>query len=52
MQVNGRLITMDSAPTEINGRVLLPISQIQEAFSNRNVELSWNNNTKQLTINR
>ncbi|MBE6023254.1 MAG: copper amine oxidase N-terminal domain-containing protein [Cellulosilyticum sp.] len=52
MSVNGRSISMDAAPTSTGGRVMLPISQIKSAFSNRNIQVSWNNTAKQLTIIR
>ena len=52
MEVNGRTVAMDVAPVASGGRVMLPISQIASAFSNQNIKLDWNNQTKQLTIKK
>ena len=52
MYVNDKAITMDAAPTVSSQSVMLPLSQIRPAFSYRNINLDWNNVTKQLTIKR
>ncbi len=52
MKVNNQAIAMDCAPTLVGGRVMLPISQIKAAFANKNIQLSWDNTSKQLTIIR
>ena len=52
MYINNKLVVMDAAPIEVGGRVMLPISQINAAFSKQNAQLSWDNSTKQLTITR
>lgn len=50
MYVNNQAVTMDVAPEQISGRVILPISQVTKAFSYKNVSLDWDNQMKQLTI--
>lgn len=50
MYVNGTAITMDAAPEQVSGRVMLPISQVTKAFSYKGISLDWNNQAKQLTI--
>ena len=52
MYVNNKLVEMDVAPIQSGGRVMLPISQIKNAFSNQNIQLDWDNGTKQLTVTR
>lgn len=52
MYVNNQVIQMDTAPIQSGGRVMLPLSQIKMAFSNQNIQLDWDNATKQLTVIR
>lgn len=52
MYVNGNLVMMDVAPMQSGGRVMLPISQIKSAFAEQNINLNWDNSTKELTVTR
>lgn len=52
MYVNGKLVVMEVAPVQSGGRVMLPISQIKAAFTGQNINLNWNNTTKELTVTR
>lgn len=52
MYVNNQLVKMEAVAIENGGRVMLPISQIKSAFSGQNIQLDWNNNTKELTVTR
>lgn len=50
MTVNGVSQTMEAASITYNQRVYIPISQVAKAF--KGVQMSWNNNSKQITIIR
>lgn len=50
MYVDGMMVQMDAAPINQNSRVMLPVSQIAKAFGYKNIQLNWNNATKQLTV--
>lgn len=52
MSVNGQSIAMDSPAIQVNGRVMVPISQVAKAFTSRNVKLDWQPATKQVVITR
>ena len=52
MEVNGVSQSMEAAPRMVGGRAMIPISQIKSAFSNKNIQLNWDNSSKELTIIR
>ncbi len=50
MYVNNNKVSMDAASYQLNGRIMLPISQVSKAFSSKGVSLNWDNKTKTVTI--
>lgn len=52
MLVNGQEIMMDSPAIEVNGRTMVPISQVAKAFKNKGITLKWENDSKQVIITR
>ena len=50
MQLNGQHLNMDAMPIMQQGRVLLPLSTITKAFEEKDIRLSWDNGTKEVTI--
>lgn len=52
MNVNGEMVTLLTAPEVINGRVLLPLRDIQQALASLGLEadVDWNAETKEITI--
>lgn len=52
MNVNGESVTMDGTPVEINGCVMVPVSQIRTAFKYKDANLIWDSINKELRISR
>lgn len=50
MDINGQVIKMSTTPVTSGNHVMLPISELQKAF--KNVQLQWDNQNKQLIIVR
>ena len=52
MTLNNKAIEMDTAAIQVNGRIMVPISQVAKAFLSRNVSLQWVKDTKEVIITR
>ena len=52
MTVNGQAIELQTAPLLVDGRILLPLRDIQEAFKGLGLKatIDWNAETKEVTI--
>ncbi len=52
MKVNGQNVDLLAAPLLVNGRILLPVRDIQRAFSDLGLKVSidWNAETKRVII--
>ena len=54
MTVNGQTVALQTAPMLVDGRILLPLRDIQEAFKGLglNATIDWNAETKEVTIEK
>ena len=54
MTVNGQTVELQTAPLLVNGRVLLPLRDIQQAFAGLglNATIDWDSATKSVTIEK
>ena len=52
MTLDGQSIAIDSPVIQVNGRVMVPISQVSKAFTYKNVKINWDPNSKQAIITR
>lgn len=50
MQVNGQNVPMKAATQTIQGKMMLPLSSITQAFAEKQVQLQWDNTHKKLTV--
>ena len=52
MEINGVGQSIEVAPRMVGDRAMIPVSQIKSAFSNKSIQLNWDNRSKELTIIR
>lgn len=54
MLVDGEVVELLTAPEVVNGRVLLPLRDIQQALTGLGLDASvdWNSETKEIAINK
>ena len=52
METNGIAQSIEVAPRMVGDRAMIPVSQIKSAFSNKSIQLNWDNRSKELTIIR
>lgn len=50
MQVNGQNVPMKATTQTIQGKMMLPLSSITQAFAEKQVQLQWDNTHKKLTV--
>lgn len=50
MYINGVPMRTDTAAAMVNNRIYIPISQVSKAFSDKQIDMNWNNTLKQVTI--